>query len=132
MDLGEYLKHLREQFDLTLREVEERTGISNAYISQIENGIKDSPHIKILKKLADVYNISLLEMLIKAGYLDSEDLEESILKLPNCPYCKTNDWRFLQFGITTNYFSCNNCHHISPPKKTKQEAVDVMNNLIEK
>lgn len=129
MEFREYLKHLRDKFDFTLRDVEERTGISNAYLSQLESGLKNEPSIKILKKLAVLYNIDIFEMLVHAGYLDKEDLTEQNFQLPDCPYCEENDWRFLQFGLTTNYFQCNNCFHTSPPKKTKGEAIEIMMHL---
>ena len=77
MKFGEYLKFLREKYALTLRDVEEKSGVSNAYLSQLERGLKTSPHPDILKKLAPVYQVSLSELMIKAGYFQEElDFEE--------------------------------------------------------
>lgn len=56
---GEYLKELRLERKLHLRDVEVRSGISNAYISQLENGNRGIPTIKTLKKLADAYDVSI-------------------------------------------------------------------------
>ena len=41
---------------LTLRQIEEKTGISNAYLSQLENGKIKSPSYDVVKKLNDFYN----------------------------------------------------------------------------
>ena len=56
---GEFLRALRETRRLTLREVEERVHVSNAYLSQIERGERGVPNLKILNKLAEVYGVSV-------------------------------------------------------------------------
>lgn len=66
--LGDKLRQLRDIKELTLRQVEEETGVSNSYLNQIENGkVKDpSPHI--LHKLAEFYNVPYALLLELAGY----------------------------------------------------------------
>ena len=54
---GEYIKDLRVDRKLTLREVEEKVHISNAYLSQVERGERGTPTMKILVKLAEVYGV---------------------------------------------------------------------------
>ena len=71
--------------DLSIRQLAKGTGISNAYLSQLESGEKDNPHPGILKKLAHYYKLPMMEFLKKAGYLNSEaetetPLEEKIEK----------------------------------------------------
>ncbi len=66
--LGAFLGSARKKVKLTLREVEDETGISNAYLSQIENGRVDSPSPKILHKLSTLYNIDYETLLECAGY----------------------------------------------------------------
>jgi HTH-type transcriptional regulator, competence development regulator len=66
---GHYLRDLRKQAGLTLREIEERTGISNSYLSQLENGYIDQPSPRNLQKLAEVYGISYEHLMTQAGYL---------------------------------------------------------------
>jgi len=65
--LGEELKRLRG--NRTLREVEKATKISNAYISQIENGKIDEPSPHILHKLAEYYDVPYAFLMEAAGYL---------------------------------------------------------------
>lgn len=55
---GEFLSLCRELKGLTLREVEKLTGLSNATISQAENG-HHGLTFKNAVKLCDVYGISL-------------------------------------------------------------------------
>ena len=59
---GEFLRSLRENRELTLRQVEERVRVSNAYLSQIERGERGIPNLKILKKLAEAYGVSVTEL----------------------------------------------------------------------
>ena len=67
-NLGDVLKKRREEIKLTLREVEERTGVSNAYLSQLENQKIRKPSPKVLKKLADTYGLSYAYLMNLAGY----------------------------------------------------------------
>ena len=53
---------------MTLRSVEERTGISNAYLSQLENGKISNPSPRVLHKLAAVYRLSYNRLMDLAGY----------------------------------------------------------------
>ena len=70
-ELGGLLADLRTAKGLSLREVEEATGkaVSNAYLSQLENGRirKPSPHV--LHNLAEVYAVPYETLMERAGYL---------------------------------------------------------------
>jgi transcriptional regulator with XRE-family HTH domain len=70
--LGRTLKDSRELISLTLRQVEEATGISNAYLSQLENDKIKKPSAIVLYKLASIYNIELDTLLIAAGIIEKQ------------------------------------------------------------
>lgn len=55
MTPGARLRELREQRGWTLREVEKRAGLSNAYISQLETWNIQNPSPSVLRSLAEVY-----------------------------------------------------------------------------
>lgn len=61
-DFGEKLKQLRTSKDMSLREVEEKTGISAGYVCRLESGEKRAPTIPIICKLAQVYNLKSSEL----------------------------------------------------------------------
>lgn len=67
-NLGSYLKQIRKKQNLTLRDVQAATGISNAYLSQLENGKSTHPSPKILHKLAKVYKLSYEFLMKLVGY----------------------------------------------------------------
>ena len=68
--LGSTLKEAREMITFTLRQVEDATGISNAYLSQLENDKIKKPSANVLYKLASIYKIELNTLLSAAGIID--------------------------------------------------------------
>jgi transcriptional regulator with XRE-family HTH domain len=71
LTLGQYLASIRDDRDLTLRQVEEATNkeVSNAYLSQIETGKIQQPSPNVLHALADIYNIDYTQLMEMAGYI---------------------------------------------------------------
>jgi len=80
-ELGMYLRSLREKAGLTLREVEDRAGVSNAYLSLLESGKRPAPHPNILKRLSTVYEESLETLMRMAGYLDVTEQDNERLRV---------------------------------------------------
>lgn len=70
MKFGEELKRIRKDRGLSIRKTGELTGISHAYLSQIENGKRPKPKPEIIKKLANALNESYVGLMEKAGYLE--------------------------------------------------------------
>lgn len=66
--LGTFIKAAREQMQLTLRRVETETGISNAYLSQLESNKIKRPSPAILHKLATLYGVAYEDLLHLAGH----------------------------------------------------------------
>lgn len=69
--LGRYIASIRKDRGMSLRAVEEKTKkkVSNAYLSQIENGQIKQPSPNTLNALADLYDISLEKLMVMAGYI---------------------------------------------------------------
>lgn len=73
ISLGELLKMTREAQQKTLRQAELETGISNAYLSQIETGKIKQPSPNLLYKLSCSYNLSYDILMEKAGHIVLRD-----------------------------------------------------------
>lgn len=73
MEFGEYLKNVRKNKNLSLRELSSLTGISHPYLSQLENGKNKRPTPDILKKLSDGMSIPYIGLLEKAGYITPDN-----------------------------------------------------------
>ena len=68
-DFGAYLRDLRRVRRLTLRAVEEQSGVSNSYLSQVEHGHIRQPSPHVLQKLAAVYGVAYEALMARAGYI---------------------------------------------------------------
>ncbi|HEX8178634.1 MAG TPA: helix-turn-helix transcriptional regulator [Pyrinomonadaceae bacterium] len=71
--LGEELRRLRINKGVSLREVEKATKVSNAYLSQLENGKTDQPSPRVLHKLAEYYGVPYNRLMEIAGYLQPSE-----------------------------------------------------------
>lgn len=72
--LGRTLTVARERKSFTLREVERLTGLSNAYLSQLENDRIKAPSPNVLFKLASLYELPYAALMAASGYPASESL----------------------------------------------------------
>jgi transcriptional regulator with XRE-family HTH domain len=66
--LGQLLRGGRERKSLSLRAVERATGVSNAYLSQLESGKIRQPSPVVLHKLAELYDLPYATIMERAGY----------------------------------------------------------------
>jgi transcriptional regulator with XRE-family HTH domain len=68
LSLSVYLRSLRDASGMTLREVEDQSGISNAFLSQLESGKVKQPSPIMLHKLAETYGVPYEALMQHAGY----------------------------------------------------------------
>ncbi len=78
-ELAAVLFDLRKAKGYSLREVAEATGnaVSNAYLSQLENGKIKKPSPNVLHSLAEVYVVPYDSLMERAGYLLPSDGEKT-------------------------------------------------------
>jgi len=72
--LGEFIRRQRELGQQSVRQLADACGISNAYLSQIERGLR-SPSSFVLKALAEGLEMSSETLYTQAGILDPSDGE---------------------------------------------------------
>src|SRR5438132_9873549 len=70
--LGELIRSQRRLANLSLRELAERTNVSNPYLSQIERGMHE-PSVRVLRSIARALNVSAETLLTQAGLLEHDD-----------------------------------------------------------
>src|SRR3954452_15223711 len=70
--LGEFIRSQRKLAHLSLRDLAERTNVSNPYLSQIERGLHE-PSVRVLKSIATALNLSVETMLVRAGLINTND-----------------------------------------------------------
>jgi len=81
MVIGDKLRALREQKNLSQGDIEKRTGLLRCYISRVENG-HTVPAIETLEKLARAMEVPLYQL-----FYDGEEPP----KLPNLPKRKVGE-----------------------------------------
>jgi transcriptional regulator with XRE-family HTH domain len=74
--LGALIRAQRTTARLSLRELAERTQVSNAYLSQIERGLHE-PSISVLAAIAAALDVPLQELLARAGLLAPADADDA-------------------------------------------------------
>jgi transcriptional regulator with XRE-family HTH domain len=65
MEIGERLKAIREQKDLSQGDIEKRTGLLRCYISRVENG-HTVPAIETIEKLAHAMEVPMYALFYEA------------------------------------------------------------------
>lgn len=97
------LKDMRKLKGFTIRELADRSGVSAAYISQLENGNRGIPSPEVLMKLSEGLNTSYSELMDIAGYLESSPSEQQFQSNPvNLRrFLRENELMFDGFVLTT-------------------------------
>ncbi|GAA2628702.1 helix-turn-helix transcriptional regulator [Dactylosporangium fulvum] len=70
-DLGAFIRDLRRNARISLRQLAEQAGVSNPYLSQIERGLR-KPSAEVLAQLAGALRVSTPLMYLRAGLLERE------------------------------------------------------------
>jgi transcriptional regulator with XRE-family HTH domain len=77
--LGAAIRAERVTAGLSLRDLAERTGVSNAYLSQIERGLHE-PSISVLSAIGEALDVSLEALLSRAGILGGGEPGRSLVR----------------------------------------------------
>ena len=80
-NVGQIIKEAREELGLSQRELAKKANIDNGEVSRIEAGKRLKPNVIVLKNLADVLDLSVVELMKVSGYSDLDinygmDLDE--------------------------------------------------------
>ncbi len=73
--LGAFIRTRRKLANLSLRQLAERTRLSNPYLSQIERGLHQ-PSVRVIRLIADALNVSAESLLTQAGVLQRDEWDE--------------------------------------------------------
>jgi transcriptional regulator with XRE-family HTH domain len=71
-DLGSFIRDLRENAQVSVRQLAERSGVSNPYLSQVERGLR-KPSADVLSQIAKALRISAEVLYVRAGILEPSD-----------------------------------------------------------
>ncbi|MGH8880840.1 MAG: helix-turn-helix domain-containing protein, partial [Stackebrandtia sp.] len=71
-DIGEFIRDMRRNAKVSLRQLADQAGVSNPYLSQIERGLR-KPSAEVLQQLANALRVSTPLMYLRAGLLNQKD-----------------------------------------------------------
>ena len=68
-DIGGFIRTQREAAQVSVRQLAEKAGVSNPYLSQIERGLR-KPSAEVLNQIAKALRVSTEVLYIQAGILE--------------------------------------------------------------
>jgi transcriptional regulator with XRE-family HTH domain len=74
--LGTFIRDKRKLANLSLRQLAERTRLSNPYLSQIERGLHQ-PSVRVIRLISEALNVSAETLLAQAGLLRADRAGDS-------------------------------------------------------
>src|SRR5246500_5504213 len=71
-DIGSFIRAQREAAQVSVRQLAEKAGVSNPYLSQIERGLR-KPSADVLNQIAKALRVSAEVLYVRAGILEPSD-----------------------------------------------------------
>jgi transcriptional regulator with XRE-family HTH domain len=68
-DIGSFIRAQREAAQVSVRQLAEKAGVSNPYLSQIERGLR-KPSADVLNQIAKALRVSAEVLYVQAGMLE--------------------------------------------------------------
>ena len=68
-DIGSFIRAQREAAQVSMRQLADRAGVSNPYLSQIERGLR-KPSADVLSQIAKALRLSAEVLYVRAGILE--------------------------------------------------------------
>ena len=74
-DIGSFIRTQREAAQVSVRQLAEKAGVSNPYLSQIERGLR-KPSADVLQQIAKALRVSAEVLYVRAGILEPSETSE--------------------------------------------------------
>jgi len=74
-DIGTFIRTQREAAQVSVRQLAEKAGVSNPYLSQIERGLR-KPSADVLQQIAKALRVSAEVLYVRAGSLEPGETSE--------------------------------------------------------
>ncbi len=74
-DIGSFIRAQREAAQVSVRQLAEKAGVSNPYLSQIERGLR-KPSADVLNQIAKALRLSAEVLYVRAGILEPSEPSE--------------------------------------------------------
>src|ERR1700733_10827828 len=71
-DIGGFIRSQREAAQVSVRQLAEKAGVSNPYLSQIERGLR-KPSAEVLNQIAKALRVSAEVLYVRSGILEPSE-----------------------------------------------------------
>ena len=115
-DIGAFIRDLRQGARISLRELADRAGVSNPYLSQIERGLR-KPSAEVLAQIASALRVSTPLMYLRAGLLSERDGQGALAAIAADP-----DLTLAQKQSLTQIYETFRRENARPDAQTDQEV----------
>lgn len=76
-DIGSFIRAQREAAQVSVRQLAEKAGVSNPYLSQIERGLR-KPSAEVLNQIAKALRVSAEVLYVRAGILEAGENDNAV------------------------------------------------------
>ena len=101
-DIGSFIRTQREAAQVSVRQLAEKAGVSNPYLSQIERGLR-KPSADVLSQIAKALRVSAEVLYIRAGILEPSETTRSAT--PSSPTRRSPSGRSRCCSTSTHRFA---------------------------
>src|SRR5699024_6289478 len=77
--IGDKIKQLREEKDMSISELAEKACVAKSYLSSIERIIQFNPSIQFIEKISNVLGVSIRELISEDPWSDRQELDSEWL-----------------------------------------------------
>src|SRR6476469_10697044 len=74
-DIGSFIRAQREAAQVSVRQLAEKAGVSNPYLSQVERGLR-KPSADVLSQIAKALRVSAEVLYVRAGMLEPRETSQ--------------------------------------------------------
>ena len=115
LSLGSYLRTLREERHLSLKDASIQTTLTDSVISRIENSSNKKIDFSQIKQLTKLYDINIINFLLTTELISDEDLSDYRKTFHNVDLLTPEEINCIQRTIdllTQNRKRCDLCHNL--------------------
>ncbi|KUI13029.1 XRE family transcriptional regulator [Mycobacterium sp. GA-1285] len=119
-DIGTFIRTQREAAQVSVRQLAEKAGVSNPYLSQIERGLR-KPSADVLNQIAKALRVSAEVLYVRAGILEPSETSEVRDAIVNDPAITERQKQVL-LDIYTSFCQQNEADVDETGNDTEQES----------
>lgn len=122
-DIGTFIRTQREAAQVSVRQLAEKAGVSNPYLSQIERGLR-KPSADVLSQIAKALRVSAEVLYVRAGILEPSETSEVRDAIAN-DTAITERQKQVLLDIYTSFRQQNESEVAATGNETEEESATV-------